>query len=68
MNIHVDFGQLINSKLNDELLNTKSGNLEADRTANALIRFANKYGFFGIDAMNFITDLVKTFSDLSTGE
>lgn len=64
MNIGIDFNKLINSQLNDLLLNVKTDDPEADKFAKTLVKFANKYGLFGADALNFITDFMKTLEEL----
>ena len=65
MDIKIDYTQLFNSQFNDILLMASS--ISSDGQCNSqneaikiLIKFANHYGFFGIDAMKFLTDLIKT--------
>ena len=64
--IGIDLGGALNEILNNRLLNSKDPvNTGASMK---LVKFANKYGMFGIDAIMFAMDLLTTLSEIQKEE
>lgn len=62
MKIGFDVNGVLNEAINNRLLNSKDpGNTEMGMQ---LIKFANKYGMFGMDAIMFVTDLLNTLINI----
>ena len=61
----INFSNLLDTQINDLLLNAKFGG-KADKISKPLIKFANKYGFFGSKAIDFIMDLTNTLTEVMT--
>lgn len=61
MNIGIDIGALLNTRINDALLEMS----EDSEPTRILVEFANNHGYFGTDAIGFITELVMMLEKAS---